>query len=136
VQLEYGSKATPFETATGTLQGELAACQRYYYRQAGGSPASPYAAGYADSTTRAVFPFRLPVTMRIEPNVIEFSAVGINFYGAGQIAVTSVTLDSTHAGPDVVLLIAAVSSGLTQYRPYDLSNNNNGAGYIGLSAEL
>jgi hypothetical protein len=133
-QLEVGSVATAFQTATGTIQGELAACQRYYFRQTGGSPAAPLAAGYADSTTRGVFPMRMPVTMRIEPNAIEFSSVGINFYGLGQIAVTSLTLDGTHAGPDCVLLIAAVASGLTQYRPYDIVTGSSG--YVGLSAEL
>jgi hypothetical protein len=30
IQMESGSTATAFQTATGTIQGELAACQRYY----------------------------------------------------------------------------------------------------------
>jgi hypothetical protein len=37
VQFELGSVATTFQRAGGTLQGELAACQRYYYKISNGS---------------------------------------------------------------------------------------------------
>ena len=37
VQVEAGSTATDFQTATGTIQGELAACQRYYQLIASGT---------------------------------------------------------------------------------------------------
>jgi hypothetical protein len=32
VQVEQGSTATPFQTSTGTLSGEILACQRYYQK--------------------------------------------------------------------------------------------------------
>jgi hypothetical protein len=41
VQVEAGSTATPFQTASGSIQGELAACQRYYYAPTG----TPYTLG-------------------------------------------------------------------------------------------
>jgi hypothetical protein len=62
-QLEYGSKATPFETATGTLGGELALCQRYYYRAPGEFETIVAASG----TSIYVF-VPLPVTMRVVPS--------------------------------------------------------------------
>jgi hypothetical protein len=66
-QLEIASTVSIFQRAGGTIQGELAACQRYYYR-AGGSTAYQYftnAAFLTTTTTRGVLPF--PVTMRTAP---------------------------------------------------------------------
>jgi hypothetical protein len=64
VQVEYGSKATPFQTATGTIQGELAACQRYYATSLGNGNA-----GIWDSATEVWFGCRHPVQMRTTPSV-------------------------------------------------------------------
>ena len=63
VQLEAGSVATAFQTATGTLQGELAAAQRYYQQFGGGM------SGAWDNTTTAVLFSQYPVTMRVAPTI-------------------------------------------------------------------
>ena len=69
LQLESGLSATPFTTATGTIQGELAACQRYYWRFIDGvnqwvNMAAMFNAGQLE------FAFRYIVPMRVAPTLI------------------------------------------------------------------
>jgi hypothetical protein len=70
VQLEAGSSATPFQTATGTLQGELAACQRYLPAFTG--PTSAFN-GYAYQTNGSLYNIPFPVTARVAPTGITVS---------------------------------------------------------------
>ena len=78
-KLGLGSTATAFQYAGGTFQGELAACQRYYYLHVSGSifaigDANYYSAAQVSGTV----PF--PVTMRIAPTLV--ATTGVDFYRA------------------------------------------------------
>jgi len=69
VQLELGSVATAFSRAGGTLQGELAACQRYlpaiYFGQD--------SFGNSTSTTNSQAPIFFKVTARVAPTGVTVS---------------------------------------------------------------
>jgi hypothetical protein len=76
-QLEAGSVTTAFQTATGTIQGELAACQRYYYVAASGANTSICnAAAYSTNNAYGVLPFK--VSMRTAPTLVQ--TTGTDFY--------------------------------------------------------
>ena len=75
-QLELGSVATDFLRAGGTLQGELAACQRYYQHLLTGTKA--IGIGHYYSSTAAGAYAYLTVEMRTTPTLSATS--GTNYY--------------------------------------------------------
>jgi hypothetical protein len=133
VQVEAGSVATAFQTATGTIQGELAACQRYYYRftQAEGSGLTGQ--GIASSTTVARCLIQHPVVMRVAPTSMDYSTLYASDFTNYDLTVTSAT--AAIQGKFTSRVDVTVASGLTQYRQ-TFFGPNTGGGYIGFSAEL
>jgi hypothetical protein len=139
-QTELASTASAFSTATGTIQGELAACQRYYIRTSSATLAKSYlryASGLAASTTVSQQFWPLPVPMRVSPTSLETNTISqyVVYDGSGSTTLTGMSLDGD-SGNQFINLYCTVASGLTAFRPYFLTSNGNQTSYIGLSAEL
>jgi hypothetical protein len=132
VQVEIAATASGFSRQTGSIQGELAACQRYYTRLANVSSATEYwfGSGYAGSTTEAQCILPLTSTMRSSTITLDYSGVRLQDYGAGYAISALIYVSSARNN----IVVGATSTGLTANRPMAIDTTTTG--YIGISAEL
>jgi hypothetical protein len=135
VQLEAGSIATPFKRHAPSLQGELAACQRYYYRYGFGTAFDAISSGMIYSTTQAYFITSLPVKMRAIPTVAVSAAADFLVWQGSQITPSAV---ASWGGPNSEdkLALSVTVSGATAGRGAVLTMGNTSTAFIEASAEL
>ena len=141
VQIDIGSVALPVRRNGATIQGELAACQRYYYRT---TALSAYAnlstSGYATGTTTGVMLTQFPVTMRTTPAAIETTGTAANYAllsATGSIiACNAVPTFDANSNTQTGAFSAGVASGLVAGNATQLRANNVTTAYLGWSAEL
>jgi hypothetical protein len=136
VQAEAGSVATPFTTATGTLQGELAACQRYYYLHSTGTGKGIALGTYYSSSDMRAY-VGLPVTMRTTPTLSAGS--GTNYYriisgGVSTDYFNSFTLEAGYAQTAIIQNSTEVS-GTAGYAGI-VSCESGANSFVAFSAEL
>lgn len=142
VQLEAGSTVTNFQTASGTVQSELALCQRYYYRLTATQAYSDFGAGYNANTTNASYMVNFPVSMRTTPTAMEQTGTASDYNvlhssgGSPARTVCSAVPSYQVATPTNCRVYFTVASGLTAGNGSIGGSNNNTNAYLGWSAEL
>ena len=134
MQLEVGSTATAFQTATGTIQGELSACQRYYWRIDNGVSGTTFGMAEAEGTNTPVGFIQAPVTMRIAPTLVQVT--GTAYYAirsaSGYNTFSSFIQDNNSVnGLTIYTTSGTITSGFA-----GRFITNNAAAFLAMNSEL
>jgi hypothetical protein len=138
LQLEVGSTATSFQTATGTIQGELAACQRYYYRITITGTNKALATGSAWGTAGNLIQHPFPVVMRVAPTALEQSGTASHYANLNATANlnTCTAVPTFDVGTTTSMgVIGGTATGLAAGNATWLFATSS-SGFLGWSAEL
>ena len=136
-QLEKGQTATPFRRNANSIEGELAACQRYYYRAT--INGAVFASALQFNSTTGQGWMALPVVMRTTPTAMESSAASsfraVYYNGSGGFSAPSFsafTYSSGGSGNSHVFLTTAYSG----TSGFNAGWIDGSSAFIGFSAEL
>ena len=135
VQWEVGSTATPFQTATGTIQGELAACYRYYFRYTAVGAAGnymPFGMGHGVDANNARFMFQYPATTRGIPT-LTFTAASTFQRSYGNVLTS---INAGEAGRNSSSVDVTKTGEFTSNSAVLISAAANQTAYIEVSSEL
>ena len=110
VQVEIAASATAYSPNTPTYATELAACQRYYWRN---QATTGFVVGDYYTSTRFFGVYKLPTTMRINPT---FAASGttiatVYYNGASRTSTNIIVSDSSQDFGSVEFVTAAATAG-------------------------
>jgi len=137
VQLELGSYATTFSRAQGTIQGELAACQRYFEVLANGADATNEMLGTLQvySTTQAFGALNFKTTKRGSTTLTISGNTDFRVRNTTAGTVATTTMAAGTITPRQAVVTATVASGLTAGSATTLELNS-ATGYIWAASEL
>jgi hypothetical protein len=135
VQLDIGSVALPFRTYAATIQGELSACQRYYYRAGGNALFETLAIGRASSTANIQVYFQVPVPLRTNPNLLDYSNLIGSVNASASFTLTSANVNQ---GSKNLIDLSTVFTGasFTNGGLGQIQTNNSLSAYLAVGAEL
>lgn len=135
-QVESGNVATPFTTASGTIGGELALCQRYFTRYGASAAYIPFGTGFCFNSTGVQWTLPFKVRMRTNPTMSFAAGNTFATYTSGGVVTTGTSMTLDRVGDDCAMLSLTVASGLTAGQAAIVITNGPSAAFIDASAEL